>query len=195
MKGRAFLVMCFTLLVTSCMSIAQKLDTGDYYTVLPQAIYTIPGSNALIKTTVCTTGTEPGFGQELNTPGFNGVAGTRSYHVKTFPAPEGYTFYKMTIQLEKSTEEVSFDINKTFITTNTGSKAYPYYALPLIAGHTSLEEDLLKQQQSSKPFVVTFPKGKTQKYIEIWYATLKTETPVSYNFFSTQCEVKKYIRQ
>jgi hypothetical protein len=177
------------------MLIAQSVFNVVYYTVLPQIKYQIPESIALIKTTVCMAGTEPGFGQEINTPGFNGVAGSRSFQVKSFPPPEGYAFYKMTIQLEKAKEEVKFDINKTWLITNNGYKAYPYYALPLIIGAASEEKDLLKQESTDSPFIVTFPKGRTQKYVDIWYAIPISDSPVTYEFYGSQCEVEKYEKK
>ena len=160
MKGRVVLVVVLLLFASSVISVAQNPFNVEYYTVLPQITYTIPESATLLKTTVCTSGTEPGFGQELNSPGFNGVAGSRSFHVKSYPAPEGYEFYNMMLQLSKGKEKVSFDINKTYIITKNGYKSYPYYALPTIIGSVSDEKDLLKQESLDKPFFISFPEGK-----------------------------------
>jgi len=195
MKKRAVLSVLLLLLLSSSILVAQSPFNVVYYTVLPQASYQIPESTAVIKTTVCMAGTEPGFGYEMNTPGFNGVAGSRSFHVKSFPPPEGYAFYKMTIQLEKSKDETIFDINKTFILTNTGYKSYPYYALPLIIGTASEEKDLLNQESTDNPFIVTFPNGRTKRYVDIWYAIPIDDSPVIYDFYGSQCEVTKYEKK
>ena len=193
---RGLVLLVVTLLLLSCfVSVAQSPFNVEYYTVLPQIIYTIPESTTLLKTTVCTSGTEPGFGQELNSPGFNGVAGSRSFHVKRYPAPEGYTFYNMMIQLSKDKNEVSFDINKTYIITNNGYKSYPYYALPTIIGSVSDEKDLLKQESLDTPFIISFPEGKKQKYVSIWYAIPINDIPITYEFYGSQCEVKKYEKK
>ena len=192
MKGQSVFLVVLLLLISSVVSVAQNPLNIEYYTVLPQITYTIPDSTTLLKTTVCTSGTEPGFGHELNTPGFNGVAGSRSYHIKSYPAPEGYEFYNMMLQLSKGKEKVSFDINKTYIITNNGYKSYPYYALPTIIGSVSDEKDLLMQESFDKPFIISFPEGKKQKYVSIWYAIPINDIPVTYEFYGSPCEVKKY---
>ncbi len=195
MKVQATVLLVSIVFLTSCMSIAQKLDKGEYYTVLPQASYTIPENSVSITTTVCTAGTMPGFVQTHNTPGFNGVAGTHSVFVKEYPPPEGFAFYKMTIQVEKSKKEAQFDINKTYLVSKNGYKALPYYALPIIIGGLCEEKDLQKSTSTTTPFMVSFPEGKVQKYVDIWYAIPITDIPVSYMFFGSTCEVQKYEKK
>ena len=195
MKRNYVFLVILLLLCMNFLSVAQKAPKIEYYTVLPQTSYALPESTTILKTTICTTGTDPGFGQELNSPGFNGVAGSRSYHVNSYPPPDGYIFYKMTIQLSKNKEAVSFDINKTYIVTKNGYKAFPYYALPVIIGSITLEEDLAAVDSIEEPFLITFPQGKKQKYVDIWYAIPKDDTPVTYQFYESQCEVTKYEKK